>query len=62
MFDEEKAPKPKGFQIGDDISFVSAGELTERIVILEAEIARYKPAIDARNASKSAAESLFSKK
>lgn len=62
MFDDEKPANPRIFQIGEDISFVSAGELEERINILKAEIERLRTAINARNASKNAAESLFAKK
>ena len=62
MFDEDKPAKPKGFQIGEDISFISADELEDRIRLLQDEIVRLRTAIDARNAHKNAAESLFSKK
>jgi uncharacterized small protein (DUF1192 family) len=45
--------------VGEDISTLSAHELKERIAILEAEIARHQAAIQARDATRSAAESFF---
>jgi len=45
--------------LGEDISTLSAHELELRIARLEEEIARCKTAIDARHATKSAAENFF---
>lgn len=58
MFDEE-IKKPKGHEVGMLIDAMSVEELTQRIGLLEGEIARLKLAIDARNATRSAAESIF---
>ena len=46
-------------QLGEDISALSAHELEARIGRLEAEIARCRTAIAARNATRSAAENFF---
>ena len=51
--------KPPAIQLGEDISAQSAHELEARIALLEEEIARCKTAIDARYATKSAAENFF---
>lgn len=51
--------KPLQIQLGEDISAQSAHELEARIARLEEEIARCKAAIEARHATKSAAESFF---
>ena len=45
--------------LGEDISALSAHELETRIADLEAEIARCRDAIRARNATKSAADAFF---
>jgi len=51
--------KPPQIQLGEDIATLSAHELETRIALLEEEIARCKKAIDARHATKSAAENFF---
>ncbi|WEK04867.1 MAG: DUF1192 domain-containing protein [Candidatus Devosia phytovorans] len=58
MFDEE-IKKPKGHEVGMIIDTMSVEELAERIGLLEAEILRLKAAIDARGASKKAADAAF---
>ncbi|HEY8575693.1 MAG TPA: DUF1192 domain-containing protein [Devosia sp.] len=58
MFDEE-IKKPKGHEVGMPIDTLSVEELSERIGLLEGEIERLKGAIDARVATKRAAESAF---
>jgi uncharacterized small protein (DUF1192 family) len=58
MFDEE-VKKPKGHEVGMPIESMSVEELTERIGLLEGEIARLRAAIAARNATRAAAESAF---
>jgi uncharacterized small protein (DUF1192 family) len=58
MFDEE-IKKPKGHEVGMPIDTMSVEELAERIGLLEAEIARLKAAIAARDATRKAAESAF---
>ncbi len=44
---------------GQDISSLSVDELEERIALYEAEIARLKVAIESKNASRQAADSVF---
>ncbi|HEY4273977.1 MAG TPA: DUF1192 domain-containing protein [Rhizomicrobium sp.] len=51
--------KPPQIQLGEDISALSAHELEVRIASLEEEIARCQKAIEARLATKSAAENFF---
>jgi uncharacterized small protein (DUF1192 family) len=58
MFDEE-IKKPKGHEVGMPIDTLSVEELSERIGLLEAEIARLRRAIEARDATRKAAESAF---
>jgi uncharacterized small protein (DUF1192 family) len=58
---DELQPRKKlpGIVLGEDISALSAHELESRITRLEEEIARCREAVKARNATKSAAESIF---
>lgn len=58
MFDEE-IKKPKGHEVGMSIDTMSVEELAERITLLEGEIARLKAAIDARDATRKAADAAF---
>ena len=58
MFDEE-IKKPRGHEVGMLIDTMSVEELGERIGLLEAEIVRLRAAIEARNATRKAAESAF---
>lgn len=59
IFDEEPKKKPKPHEIGQDLSLLSAGDLTERIAILRAEIERLEADLEAKGATKTAAEALF---
>jgi uncharacterized small protein (DUF1192 family) len=58
---EELLPRKKqpDIVLGEDISMLSAHELENRIGALEAEIARCREAIRARDATKSAADAFF---
>jgi uncharacterized small protein (DUF1192 family) len=58
---EELRPAKKlpDIVLGEDISALSAHELEARIMRLEEEVARCKAAIEARHATRSAAESFF---
>jgi len=58
---DELLPKKRVPEIvlGEDLSAMSAHELEARISALEAEISRYREAIGARQATKSAADSFF---
>lgn len=58
MFDEE-IKKPRGHEVGMPIDAMSVEELKDRIGLLEAEILRLRTAIDARDATRKAAESAF---
>lgn len=58
--DEEDAPRKKlKHEVGEDLSTLSLGELTERIDLLRAEIARIEEAISAKKASAEVAASFF---
>ncbi|HKU65339.1 MAG TPA: DUF1192 domain-containing protein [Rhizomicrobium sp.] len=57
--DLQPRKKPPDIVLGEDISALSAHELEKRIARLEEEIARCAAAIKARQATKSAAESVF---
>jgi uncharacterized small protein (DUF1192 family) len=59
MFGDEPVKKPKGHEVGMPIDTMSVDELQERIGTLEAEIARLREAIEARNKTKEAAASIF---
>ena len=59
MFDDNEVRKPKGHEVGMNIDAMSVEELTDRITLLEREIARLKAAIEARQKTKSAADALF---
>lgn len=58
---EELQPRKKqpDIVLGEDITALSAHELQNRIAVLEAEIARCRDAIAARDATKSAADAFF---
>ena len=59
LFDDEPRKKPKPHEIGQDLSLLSVGDLTERIGLLHAEIERLEADLQARGATKNAAEALF---
>jgi uncharacterized small protein (DUF1192 family) len=53
-------PKPSlTHEIGQNIDDLSAPELKERIALLRSEINRLEKAIDARQATRAAADSVF---
>lgn len=58
MFDEE-IKKPKAHEVGMPIERLSVEELNEHIAQLEAEIARLRAAIEARGATRVAADAAF---
>ena len=58
MFDDE-IKTPKGHEVGMPIDTMSVEELTQRIAMLEGEIARLRAAIDARGATRQAADAMF---
>ena len=58
--DDEDRPRRKvTHDIGQDLSLLSVGELEERIVLLEQEIARLCAAASSKQASRSAADKFF---
>ncbi len=59
IFDDEPRKKPKAHEIGQDLSLLSVADLTERIGLLRDEIARLEAELQAKGATKSAAEALF---
>jgi uncharacterized small protein (DUF1192 family) len=60
--DEEDRPKKKlVHEVGQDLTLLSVGELTDRITLLKEEIARLEANIASKNASKSAANLFFKK-
>jgi uncharacterized small protein (DUF1192 family) len=61
-FDDEDAPKKKlAHEIGQDLTLLSAAELTDRITLLKGEIARLEADIAKKQAVKSAADLFFKK-
>jgi uncharacterized small protein (DUF1192 family) len=62
LADDENAPKKKlAHEIGQDLTLLSAGELTERIALLKEEIVRLEVDIAKKRAVKSAADMIFKK-
>jgi uncharacterized small protein (DUF1192 family) len=60
IFDDEPAKKPvRVHTIGEDLSRLSAAELSERIGQLKAEIVRLEAELSAKGVTKAAAEALF---
>jgi uncharacterized small protein (DUF1192 family) len=60
--DEDDRPKKKiVHEIGQDLTLLSVGELTERVRILKDEIARLEANMASKQASKSAADLFFKK-
>lgn len=59
VFDEEPRKPASAHVVGQDISLMSVDELSERIALLTAEIARLEAERGKRGATKSAAEALF---
>jgi uncharacterized small protein (DUF1192 family) len=59
LFDDEPLKKSKPHEIGQDLSLLSVAELNERIALLKVEIERLESELQAKGATKSAAEALF---
>ena len=58
--DEDLPPKKKTVhEIGQDLSLLSIGELTDRIALLEEEIARLEAAKASKSATRTAADQFF---
>ncbi len=58
VFGAKPKPRPP-HEIGQNIDDLSAPELTERIALLVSEIERLEKAIEARQATRAAADSVF---
>ena len=56
---DEPRKRPSTHEIGMVLDTMSVGELRERIEMLEAEIARLRSALDARQQSRMAADAFF---
>ena len=60
--DDDDRPKKKVVhEIGQDLTLLSAGELTEQITLLKEEIARLEADMARKRAMKSAADTFFKK-
>ena len=60
--DDEDRPKKKiVHDIGQDLTLLSVGELTERVALLKEEIARLEANMASKQAQKSAADQFFKK-
>jgi uncharacterized small protein (DUF1192 family) len=57
--DDEPIRKRRGHEVGMPIDTMSVEELQERIEMLEAEIGRLRVAIEARSATRRAADAAF---
>ena len=60
--DEDDRPEKKiTHEIGQDLTLLSVGELTERVALLKEEIGRLEANMATKQASKSAADLFFKK-
>jgi uncharacterized small protein (DUF1192 family) len=59
LFDDDRPKKKLAHELGQDLSLLSVGDLAERISLLKAEIVRLEADMITKQASKSAADSLF---
>lgn len=62
FLDDEPRKPVRVHEIGQDLSLLSVGDLTERIEQLKAEIARLEAELADKGASRSAADALFRRK
>jgi uncharacterized small protein (DUF1192 family) len=67
MADEPAEPRPQRGQAlidaaREDLDLYGVGELEERIAALEAEIARARAQIDKKQATRAAADALFTRR
>jgi uncharacterized small protein (DUF1192 family) len=56
---EDLPKKPAGVVLGENLDLLSVAELEHRVSQLESEILRVKAAIQAKQASKNAADAFF---
>jgi uncharacterized small protein (DUF1192 family) len=57
--DEEDVKKKPAYQLGQDLSLLSEGELEQTIADLRAEIERLEAEMNSKSASRNAAEAFF---
>ncbi len=57
--DEDLPKRKKAFEIGQDLSLLSADELQETVNVLKQEIARIEAEMTSKSASRNAAEAFF---
>ena len=61
MDDDDRPKKKIVHELGQDLTLLSVGELTERVKLLKEEIARLEANMATKQASKSAADMFFKK-
>lgn len=59
MDDDDRPKKKIAHEIGQDLALLSVEEITERIALLQEEIARLEEALNKKRASRSAADQFF---
>ena len=59
--DDDKPKKKLVHEIGQDLTLLSVGELSDRVALLKQEIARLEANMAGKQASKSAADLFFKK-
>ena len=59
IFDDEPRKTAKPHEIGQDLALLSVAELQMRIGLLKEEIARLERELEAKGATRNAAEQLF---
>lgn len=59
LFDDEPVKPKRVHEIGQDLSLLSVAELNERIEQLRSEISRLETELEAKGATRLAAEALF---
>jgi uncharacterized small protein (DUF1192 family) len=59
--DDERPKKKITHEIGQELTLLSVGELTERVTLLKEEIGRLEANMATKQASKSAADLFFKK-
>ncbi len=59
IVDEEASRKKPGHEVGEDLSKLSLFELADRILMLQAEIARIEEAVTVKKASADRAATFF---
>lgn len=57
--DDDKPRRKISHEIGQDLSLLSVGDLTERIALLASEAERLKIEMEKKRASRSAADNFF---